>query len=299
MLPFLAPYWLARAAVGLGRTLEDVRMFSAVPSNYLATGGLLHWHLWSASFFRADALFPGVVVLSLAGLAVWWRVAWTDRRARMWLVVAGIAAAFSFGVRFPPYVWLYELVPLFQGIRAPVRYGHVVLIALGVLAAFGTTALLRRIPQGRARLLAGLALVVAVNAEAWRGLIEYTTFTGIPRIYRTLAGLNHAVVAYFPLYAAESRGMNARYMLGSTLNWQPMINGYSGFTPPSFRQHVEALRGFPDEASIAYLRQIGVTHVGIDSRHVSEPRLARIAARPDLRPFATDGNFHVYSLQHR
>ena len=63
------------------------------------------------------------------------------------------------------------------------------------------------------------------------------------------------------------------------------------------RRLIAALRGFPDDASIAYLKRVGVTHVGIDSRFVSESRMATIAGLPDLRLFATDGNFHVYALR--
>ena len=53
----------------------------------------------------------------------------------------------------------------------------------------------------------------------------------------------------------------------------------------------------PIAASVDYLRRAGVTHVGVDSRNVSEPRLARLATMPELQLFASDGNFHVYSLR--
>ena len=248
------------------------------------------------SFLQGDALFPGFAVILLTGLSLWSRQAWTDRRARMCLAIGAVAFAFSFGGRFPPYLWLFEVLPLFEGIRAPVRFGQLALVALGMLAAFGTAWLLARLARPRVRVLAGVAIVVLVNAEAWRGPLDYVRFLGIPRIYQTLAGEKDAVVAYFPLYAAEMRGQNTRYMLGSTLNWRPMINGYSGFTPMSYRGHVAALRGFPDQSSVDYLRKVGVTHVGVDSRFVSDPRLAALAAMPDLRLFTTDGNFHIYAL---
>jgi len=297
LLPFLVPYWWARQEVGLARSLDEVRAFSATAGDYLATGGVLHWRAWSSRFFRADALFPGLAVLLLAGVNLWSRQAWTDRRARMCLAIAAVSVAFSFGSRFPPYVWLFKTLPLFEGIRAPVRFGHLALVALGMMAAFGAAWVIARVPQARVRGLVGMALVVLVNAEAWRGPLSYTRFLGIPRIYRTLAAEEHAVVAYFPMWSGPQVNQNTRYMLGSTLNWQPMLNGYSGFTPKSFRRHVEALRGFPDAASVDYLRRAGVTHVGVDSRNVSEPRLAMLVTMPELQMFASDGNFHVYSLR--
>jgi hypothetical protein len=297
MLPFLAPYWIVRQEVGLSRSLEEVGLYSARITDYLATGGLLHSTVWSSRFFRGDALFPGFVVLLLAGVSVWSRQTWTDRQARMCLVIAIVAFALSFGSRFPPYVWLFRVVPLFEGIRAAVRLGQLALVALGVMAAFGTAWLLARLPQPRARALAGLVIVVLTNAEAWRGPLSYTRFVGIPKIYRTLSGEKDAIVAYFPLYPADAPSQNTRYMLGSTLNWRPMINGYSGFMPMSYRRHVQALRDFPDKASVDYLRKVGVTHVGVNSRLLSAHRLATLASMPELQLFTSDGNFHVYTLR--
>ena len=44
-------------------------------------------------------------------------------------------------------------------------------------------------------------------------------------------------------------------MYYSTWHWQPMVNGYSGFAPPSYFELLDRLRSFPDDRSIAYLRE--------------------------------------------
>ena len=48
----------SRQQVGLTRSLDEVRAFSAVVTDYLATGGLFHWTVWSARFFKATRSFP-------------------------------------------------------------------------------------------------------------------------------------------------------------------------------------------------------------------------------------------------
>ncbi len=69
LLPVLWPYWIVNRELGLERTLADAAQFSAGWRDYLATGGRLHYALWSDRFFGRDALFPGLAVAALVGVA--------------------------------------------------------------------------------------------------------------------------------------------------------------------------------------------------------------------------------------
>ena len=66
LAPFLLPYWFASRDVGLGRSLDEVRPLSAELTDYLATGGRIHFDTWSGPYFQGDALFPGVTAILLA-----------------------------------------------------------------------------------------------------------------------------------------------------------------------------------------------------------------------------------------
>ncbi len=48
------------------------------------------------------------------------------------------------------------------------------------------------------------------------------------------------------------------YLYYSTFHWQYLVNGYSGFFPPSYRRVVNACANFPDEASIDAIDSHGV-----------------------------------------
>ena len=50
MLPFLVPYWTVSREQGLTRSLEEARMYSAHLTNYLSTGGRLHF-VYRTQFF--------------------------------------------------------------------------------------------------------------------------------------------------------------------------------------------------------------------------------------------------------
>jgi hypothetical protein len=107
-----------------------------------------------------------------------------------------------------------------------------------------------------------------------------------------------ALVAYFPFLTSPGAvGGNARYMLDSTSNWRPMLNGYSGFIPGSFYEHARELREFPVPESLDYLRRLGVTHVVVDMERLSDPRLAILKQAQGLRLLGMDCCLHLYRLE--
>ena len=58
-------------------------------------------------------------------------------------------------------------------------------------------------------------------------------------------------------------GWDQTYMYYSTFHWQTLLNGYSGFFPPSYLQLVGAMRGFPDARSLDALRVRGAGYAVI------------------------------------
>ena len=294
LVPFLLPYMRVSREQGLTRSLEEVGLYSAHVSDYLSTGGRFHFELWSQRFFKADALFPGIVGLGLALFSVASGTALRDRRARMALAFAVFTCCFSFGTAFPLYRVLYYGFPLMQGLRGAARFGQFFLIGVAILAGFGLADIQRRLKRGA--MAVAITLVVAVNLEALRAPLVYRQFRGIPPIYDTLAE-GRSLVAFFPFFNHSNFFGNARYMLYTTRSWQPMLNGYSGFAPPSFSRNADALAGFPDRAAIDYLRAQGVTHVVVDTNALSAPRLLMLPAVPELSLWKSDDTTDIYLLR--
>jgi hypothetical protein len=297
LTPFLLPYYHASADVGLGRSLEETRRYSAELTDYFAAAGRIHFDIlrWSRPYFQGDALFPGFLGLTLAvtGIAM---TGIRDTRVRMLLAVAVVSFALSFGPAFPLYGLLYRVYPLLQGIRGAVRFGQFTLAAIGMLAGFGIAALQRRLMPPLAVPVC-LALVVGVNAETIRAPFAYTEFRGIPAIYDALGQTSSkAVLVFFPFYDSTRFHLNAPFMLAATRKFQPMLNGYSGFKPASYYEHVRALASFPDRSSIDYLRSVGVTHVLVDSRQMRPAQVEALASFPELHLWQTDGNLRIYLL---
>lgn len=299
LLPFLLPYYRASAEVGLGRSLEETQRYSAELTDYFAAAGRIHFDVlqWSRPYFQGDALFPGFIALALAGVGVA-SFGVRDTRTRMLLAIAVVSFALSFGPAFPPYRLLYRIYPLLTGIRGAVRFGQFTLAALGMLAGFGLAALQRRVRPGVALPLC-LALVVGVNAEALRAPLGYSEYRGTAPIFDSLRQLSSkAVLAFFPFYDSSRFHMNASVMLATaaTGTFNPMVNGYSGFKPASYYEHVQRLAPFPDQGSVDYLLALGVTHVLVDGRNMRPAQLEALATFPELHLWQTDGNLRIYLL---
>lgn len=259
-------------------------------------------------------VYPGLVVVALATLAVWRR--WPAARA--WLVLAVATALLSLGPLLKiggrvssvplPYTWLAQL-PFFGWSRAPGRLNETVMLALAVLAALGAGWLLGR-KAGRAWLVPALALLV---------LAEYlvvwpfpTDIRPVPAYYRALAGESLAGgVLEMPVVGSRRASNYAMYY--QTIHQHPLAGGYIERDPPGTVALKEFLNGLlsplppqtvlplPDEAG----RRAILAGLGIE-RVIAQPELMTDrAARSTLdylpqllgRPVFEDNRLRVYAIQ--
>lgn len=297
LAPFLYPYWLVHTQQGLVRTFDEVALYSATWRDWLSTGGRLHFAWWSEPYFSTAtaALFPGVTTAALALAAILRGEAFRDPRARMALAVAVAGAALALGAHLPGYRWLYDTLPLLQGIRAVSRFGWLVLFALPVLAGFTLAAWRRRLSPPAGSLVA-VILGLAVTVEALRAPVGFTIYEGIPRIYDRVAAMDDIVLAEMPFPPRSAIQDNGPSVLYSAWHLKPLLNGYSGFTPASYTTHEAIMRMFPSVDSVRSLRAIGVTHVLLHKRRVPAAVVTMAAQSPELTLVADEGDQVLYAL---
>jgi hypothetical protein len=302
----VAPLYLVYHRVaedqGLVRTLESVGEYSAHLKSYLADAGRMHFYTWSERIFRTEteAFFPGVAVTALAIVAlagVWRRDedgGLTRRRVLMLAAIGAAGVVLSLGPAMPVYGWLYAVFPPLRGIRAAARFGGLFLSAMALLAGFGAALLRARGVFGRHATAVTIGLIVLVNLEALRAPFPYRRFDGIPHLYSLLASEPGPVVLVEqPFYPPQAVFQNAEYVLNSTAHWRPLMNGYSGHTPASYRTYAGTFWFFPREHAIQAMRQAGVTHVMIHPHRFERDAAAMqrtIAASPYLERIAVGRN---------
>ena len=260
-----------------------------------------------ASFLKGgdeNSPFPGFVppLLALAGL-----VLVRPRRTAI-IYTVGLALAFdmSLGLHGVFYPWLYKYGGVFSGLRAPARASLFFLLFLGALAARGAVAVLGRLSP-RVRPFGATALVGLVLLEyrvAPLRLIEYPTRAS--PLDRFLRQRPEGVIAHFPTSRAyRFPGPDPQYLYTSTFHWKPIVNGYSGYYPPSYIRRLRAVESFPDLRSIAHLMGEGVKYLVVHEafyKTSSEPAAVLLALQKlNLVPVARlndgYGTAIVYELQ--
>jgi hypothetical protein len=288
---------------GIKRPLIQVADFSATAGGYLASMSHVHQG-WTARFFTTDidVFFPGVIAIGLAGLGIVVTIgARRDtpgaiRSRAVWLVVLAVAGVvLSLGTATPVYGWLYQVLPPLQGIRAAARFGIWYLLAVAVFAGMAVAWLERRVRPALVPWIATL-FVAGVTIENLMAPIQTTPFHGVPAVYDVLARDPDAgLLVEFPFYPPDAMFQNGEYVLNATAHWRPIANGYSGFTPMSYRERSKTLWFFPDQEAVDTLLILGATHAMVHLEKFLDQAPSVILAldrQPRLRLVAADGQGH-------
>jgi hypothetical protein len=295
-LPLLMPYRRVAVDQHMVRPLAEASLYSATFTGYLAASGRVHFETWSAGFFAnpVDTFFPGGVAVLLSLAAIWYALKRRDDRIRVAMVFAIGLTGFvlSLGPKTPLYAWLYTAFPPMQGLRAAARFGGLFLLAIALLAGLGLASFRRVRGNRRWGTALAVAAVALVNLEALRAPFEYRRWGGIPEIYKLLANEpGKVVLAEMPFYPPQAVFENAEYVLNSTAHWRPLMNGYSGYTPTSYRDVALLMWYFPDARAFPPMIANGVTHITFHPHrwgHEAAKTIEILSKRPDLELMAVD-----------
>ncbi len=298
LAPYLLAYVRLHEATGLERTVGDAELYAGSWTDYLSTGGRLHYWLWSHRFFERSrsASFPGIAGIALAGLGLAWAETRRDPRLRMCLAAGSGCALVSWAAYLPFYPALHRAIPLFRAVRVAAHLGQFVLMMLAVAAGFGAAGLARRWPA-RSWRAAALVLFGIVHLEALRAPIGFREFGQVSRVYDRLAATPRAIVAEVPFFSPRFTAPMAMYMLNSTAHWHPILEGYSGFVPQSYLDTYDVVRNFPDERSLFAMHTRGVTHVVVHRSAIEPEQFAAVERTASLRPIDNDGETYLYVLR--
>jgi len=181
-------------------------------------------------------------------------------------------------------------MPPLRALRVPARFGMLVGFCLAMLGGCGVARLCRgRTRRTQAAIVTIAVVLVGLEARA-RPLDLSALPDRRPAVYEWLARQPAGVVCEYPIGNLQGRvgPQDSTYMYYSTRHWQPLVNGYSGFAPPSYQELLERLRGFPDDEAIAYLKARGVTYLLVHSpfyiRGDFQADVKALEARGDLTP---------------
>jgi hypothetical protein len=153
-----------------------------------------------------------------------------------------------------PYRIVYEIAPGWSGVRTPGRLITLTTLGLALLAAGGVTALRHRF-SARVWPAVAIALVVAVLAEGFGRppLLAPPTHPAVP-------------IAAPVLFLPSDDVVDPLYTLWSIDGFPDVVNGSSGLRPLVTMAFRDMAHDFPDRASAAGLKDLGVRTVVLDRR---------------------------------
>jgi hypothetical protein len=222
VMPLVLPY-RAKLQSGRVRSLQTAAEFSAGLHEYLSSFSWLHAFLPKAN----EPLFPGFVALTLAATAL--LTAGRERERKWcWVAVGLLGVALSLGPSLGLFTFLYNVAAPYRALRVPSRAGVLFLLAVALLAAIGLTRVKRPVLRWALVIVAALECLVAP-------LVFQMEAPSYPAIYRHVETLPEpGAMVELPLPPPERFQDNAIFVYRSIFHHRQIVNGYSGFAPPSY-----------------------------------------------------------------
>lgn len=236
----LVTYATVQARLGVGRTAAEMALFSGSAYSFLHPPAMLaFWPEWSGAVTTEEFLFPGpaVVLLLMGGcVAAGFRLGLRRRRSPFLFYMSAAvlmwALALGPGAWWRPYSWLASL-PGYAALRVPARFAMLATLCASVAAGLSFVRLspLATTP----RLLFAGAAVLGLCVDGWMRPMPLATPPG----RAILPPIRNAVVLELP---ADDGIVDVGAMYRQTQHELPVVNGYSGYSPPHYRIFAMAIR---------------------------------------------------------
>jgi hypothetical protein len=291
---------------------------------------------WGARLDHGASTYVGFVPLFLALVGVcvpqrncagprrWARSAALGAAAACYVMALGPELTVGNWVLPLPYKIGMRVIPGFSSMRAPTRFGLMLMCGFAALSGLGLARLIALVPQGRWGTVLATAIVIVLGTAtaAEYGLLQshpsvrqVAVGAKLPGVYRALqqeqpgpvleipAGWNDdRLVARSTMLPLDVDGTlnESEYMFYSTFHWHPLLNGYSGYWPPTYFPVLALARVLPDpRATQVLVRMTGVRYFVVHLARLSPAQRERWEAAPGLRRVGTYGSDVLFEVEER
>jgi len=258
LLPVAVPLLRVRTNEGFRRDRNEMAKFSASPVHFVSTTPYNPGQAFlPGRNYSEMALYPGTVALLLAfaGLVLARRAPTLPALAGTGTLLAATGALGAMGLNAPLWPTLTFLAPpLFGGIRVTARFGFVLQIGMGLLAAWGAGKLLALARDGAARVLASGALLVLVAVDGRQSLPFSFRPESKPSPAETFLARSFTggPILHLPL---THSAVEARLLYASTRGFPKIVNGNLSYVPARHRALAARFADGPlDPALLGQLR---------------------------------------------
>jgi hypothetical protein len=239
VVPLVWPYLTVSGEYEYVRPITDAIHFALSPDDLLTR-------------FASPGLFFFILIGLVAGFSTEtqksrWQAGLTGLSLSAFLLALGPALKWAGQtIKIPfhiplPYLFAYYLLPGFMGFRTPSRW-----LVLSAIAAVGLAALyIGRWPKTMRHFLLGLVLIITLFTLPALPLLPVPIQADYPQEYYYLKELPPGPTIELPMFrwGSDQFSKNEAWrMLYQSYHKQPLVNGYSGFSPPEWELMVARLQ---------------------------------------------------------
>ncbi len=187
-----------------------------------------------------------------------------------------------------PYSIL-SFLPGFHSLRSLARSSIFVVFALVTFASMGWAPMFERMRSMKRWVVSGFLagavifeLVLTPFVPVW--VERAPRFADLPPVY-TWIREHHESFTMIELPIGKNVLIEGRYTYASAFHGMKMVNGYSGHFPDTFQDAMKIMPGFPNDASIEFLRALNVDLVVLHKDLFSPEEWERITRELSATPF--------------
>lgn len=306
-LPVLLPQYLITSRFSHGSAI--FHMNSCRPADYLALSPLFRGAgamPWLGSRDAVRPMYPGTGLLLLALGGLWFG----RNRAPRWVLFCALGAVLAMILSMAGNIeiagrnlleLLQQFYPGFKQLRNAFRFGGFVQIFLVGLIGF-TLEKIYHLKENRGKLLLPLIMLLSILEVLPVTQIRPVPDDSFSAAWSDFLKTQPAGPALMLPMAAEDLRVDYNYlpivvgMIHALDHGKPLVNGMSTFRPAGYLEVKEKMKRFPDPASLACLRDIGVAYLIIDKNILNDGLSGQLAGMPDFQLLYADGMKSIYRL---
>jgi hypothetical protein len=168
-----------------------------------------------------------------------------------------------------PYLLFYYIMPGFEGFRNSQRWEMLFIIGMAIFISLILAKLLKKISLNKQLIIYSLLLVGIIVEFSPFTFVHIPQIKDFPKIYSwmntTSQNTSFIILPIYNWNMPPYAGQELFREYYSTVEFRPMVNGYSGFSPPPWQDFIYTMHNtFPQQKSIAMLHAMGISYIIVD-----------------------------------
>jgi hypothetical protein len=306
-------YLQIRNSYGATREYWEYVIYAAHPSDYLffSYQSLLSeiniFQKWdSFNHHSSSAAFPGFVlaVFSLLGILSFHKINQVrsiviklNKQTLFFLILLICGFIFSLGTRLSdngvylgiplPYLLVLKVIPIFEPLRADVRWAFLVSLSLTYFACLGIEKLVKSVKKETTILLFVSFLYLIEIIPINRSTESKTYYDPVYDTIKNLCTLKKTVLLEYPLTQDKKEvdvrtnlSYRTQMLLSSTKHKCNLVNGYSGYIPKDYERYenelFDSVSANDKNLFLNLLKQRDITYLKLNKNEIYQQKAIKI-----------------------